>query len=359
MNKEFLRIEKGFSVDKAIELGLDIKDLAILRMFENIRKSGKMTYHLEGDIKYYWANYSAFEKELSFFGIGTKTIGARFKKMEKVGLVIKKLIRIKKTDLKENGSAGTYSCIALGEKYFEFVNYVKNHFESLKQQSNSANDLCQNESIGVAVKRERGLCSQMGKQKNNKQINKTITKKDTNTTTTNSILDKIKKTVIKETPGNIADEFVVDNNTLELLKENFNDDLNAYNRILDLIKMRKISFEYLLEKLNIVKNMSCRNFVGALISALKNNWVTKQTSILNNNTVMSKNSNNKPSNFANFTQRQYNYEKLEAQLLGWADSNDDDYEIGTIEPAVACTTANFTQRQYDYDKLEEQLLGWS
>lgn len=41
MNKEFLRIEKGFSVDKAIELGLDIKDLAILRMFENIRKSVK------------------------------------------------------------------------------------------------------------------------------------------------------------------------------------------------------------------------------------------------------------------------------------------------------------------------------
>ena len=64
------------------------------------------------------------------------------------------------------------------------------------------------------------------------------------------------------------------------------------------------------------------------------------------------------SNFANFTQRQYDYNKLEAQLLGWDDS-DDDYEIATIEPAVVCTTANFTQRQYDCDKLEEQLLGWS
>ena len=66
MNKEFLRIEKGFSGDKAIELGLDIKDLAILRIFENIRKSGKMTYYLEQGIKYYWANYSAFERELDF-----------------------------------------------------------------------------------------------------------------------------------------------------------------------------------------------------------------------------------------------------------------------------------------------------
>ncbi|QPJ86595.1 hypothetical protein HH195_11535 (plasmid) [Sarcina sp. JB2] len=74
---------------------------------------------------------------------------------------------------------------------------------------------------------------------------------------------------------------------------------------------------------------------------------------------MSKNNNNKPSNFANFTQREYDYDKLEAQLLSWADSNDDDYEIGNIEPNVTPTTANFAQRKYDYDKLEKQLLGWS
>ena len=61
---------------------------------------------------------------------------------------------------------------------------------------------------------------------------------------------------------------------------------------------------------------------------------------------------------ANFTQRKYDYDKLEAQLLGWADSDDDNYEIGTIEPTVVPTAANFTQRQYDCDKLEKQLLGW-
>ena len=60
---------------------------------------------------------------------------------------------------------------------------------------------------------------------------------------------------------------------------------------------------------------------------------------------------------ANFTQRQYDYDKLEAQLLGWADS-DDNCAIGTIEPTATHITANFTQRQYDYDKLEAQLLGW-
>ncbi|QPJ86719.1 RNA replicase (plasmid) [Sarcina sp. JB2] len=33
--------------------------------------------------------------------------------------------------------------------------------------------------------------------------------------------------------------------------------------------------------------------------------------------------NNKTSTFANFTQRKYDYDKLEKQLLGWADSDDD------------------------------------
>ena len=60
---------------------------------------------------------------------------------------------------------------------------------------------------------------------------------------------------------------------------------------------------------------------------------------------------------ANFTQRQYDYDKLEAQLLGW-DCSDDSYEIGTIAPTSMPTTANFTQRKYDYNKLEAQLLGW-
>ena len=60
---------------------------------------------------------------------------------------------------------------------------------------------------------------------------------------------------------------------------------------------------------------------------------------------------------ANFTQRKYDYDKLEKQLFGWDDS-DDNYEIGTIEPTSTPITANFTQRQYDYDKLEAQLLGW-
>ena len=60
---------------------------------------------------------------------------------------------------------------------------------------------------------------------------------------------------------------------------------------------------------------------------------------------------------ANFTQRKYDYDKLEQQLLGW-DNSDDDYEIDVMESIIAPVNTNFTQRKYDYDKLEKQLLGW-
>ena len=60
---------------------------------------------------------------------------------------------------------------------------------------------------------------------------------------------------------------------------------------------------------------------------------------------------------ANFTQRKYDYDKLERQLLGW-DNSEDDCEIGVIKSVQIPDTANFTQRKYDYNKLEMQLLGW-
>ena len=57
---------------------------------------------------------------------------------------------------------------------------------------------------------------------------------------------------------------------------------------------------------------------------------------------------------ANFTQRKYDYDKLEKQLLGW-DCSDDDYEVGTIESITVSASANFTQRKYDYIELEKQI----
>ena len=68
-----------------------------------------------------------------------------------------------------------------------------------------------------------------------------------------------------------------------------------------------------------------KNYAAYLTATLKDMEAIKNITIENKIESIT-NNNNKPSNFANFTQRQYNYEKLEAQLLGW-DTSDDDYEI--------------------------------
>ena len=68
-----------------------------------------------------------------------------------------------------------------------------------------------------------------------------------------------------------------------------------------------------------------KNYAAYLTATLKDMEAIKNITIENKIESIT-NNNNKPSNFANFTQRKYNYEKLEAQLLGW-DTSDDAYEI--------------------------------
>ena len=77
--------------------------------------------------------------------------------------------------------------------------------------------------------------------------------------------------------------------------------------------------------ISTVDTNNIKNYAGYLTATLKDMEATKNITIENKIEPIT-NNNNKPSNFANFTQRQYDYDKLEAQLLGW-DTSDDDYEI--------------------------------
>ncbi len=77
--------------------------------------------------------------------------------------------------------------------------------------------------------------------------------------------------------------------------------------------------------ISTVNTNNIKNYAGYLTATLKDMETTKNITI-ENKIEPTTNNNNKPSNFANFTQRQYDYDKLEAQLLGWDDS-DDDYEV--------------------------------
>ena len=70
--------------------------------------------------------------------------------------------------------------------------------------------------------------------------------------------------------------------------------------------------------ISTVDTNNIKNYAGYLTATLKDMETTKNITI-ENKIEPTTNSNNKPSNFANFTQRKYDYDKLEKQLLGWGD----------------------------------------
>ena len=120
----------------------------------------------------------------------------------------------------------------------------------------------------------------------------------------------------------------------------FNNDLktlmafcNNVNYKLNKEKAKNILIAFGLDKvikaittiISTVDTNNIKNYAGYLTATLKDMEATKNITIENKIEPIT-NNNNKPSNFANFTQRQYDYDKLEAQLLGW-DTSDDDYEI--------------------------------
>ena len=76
--------------------------------------------------------------------------------------------------------------------------------------------------------------------------------------------------------------------------------------------------------ISTVDTNNIKNYAGYLTATLKDMEATKNITIENKIEPIT-NNNNKPSNFANFTQRQYDYDKLEKQLLGWVD-DEEDYE---------------------------------
>ena len=124
----------------------------------------------------------------------------------------------------------------------------------------------------------------------------------------------------------------------------FNNDLktlmafcNNVNYKLNKEKAKNILIAFGLDKvikaittiISTVDTNNIKNYAGYLTATLKDMETTKNITIENKIEPIT-NNNNKQSNFANFTQRQYDYDKLEAQLLGW-DTSDDDYEIEDVE----------------------------
>ena len=94
-----------------------------------------------------------------------------------------------------------------------------------------------------------------------------------------------------------------------------------------------------------VDTNNIKNYAGYLTATLKDMETTKNITI-ENKIEPTTNNNTKQSNFANFTQRQYDYDKLERQLLGWetpveeTEESMPDTEVVEVETEIADTESN-------------------
>lgn len=102
---------EGFNQAKAVELGLCVADLIILRWFVNFAGTDKMLKrNIEGK-EYYWIKYEGMLKDLPILSITKDTLYRRLK-----GLVEKEVL-----DHITVKDAGTYSFYKLGKNYLALI----------------------------------------------------------------------------------------------------------------------------------------------------------------------------------------------------------------------------------------------
>ena len=97
----------GFSQQRAIELGLDDRDLMILRWFVDYKCTGKMVKKiLDGDV-YYWIKYEEIQEAFPILKWKKDTVYRRLKTMASKGVLKHKTVE----------EFGNYSFYAMGPNY--------------------------------------------------------------------------------------------------------------------------------------------------------------------------------------------------------------------------------------------------
>ena len=103
---------EGFDQKTAIEYGLDVTDLTILRWFVDFMHSDRMAkVHYEGK-EYCWVKYDGLLADMPILGIQKKMLAIRLNKLVEAGVLIH--------ETKKEG--GTYSLYAIGSNYINLIN---------------------------------------------------------------------------------------------------------------------------------------------------------------------------------------------------------------------------------------------
>lgn len=101
----------GFSQHKAIEIGLTLEDMLILRYFVDFKDSGNMICEVIDGENYYWLKYEGIIKELPILSMKKDSVYRRLKRMCNLNVLKHKTVK----------KSGNYSFYTLGSKYIELI----------------------------------------------------------------------------------------------------------------------------------------------------------------------------------------------------------------------------------------------
>lgn len=106
----------GFSQHKAIEIGLTLEDMLILRYFVDFKDSGNMICEVINGENYYWLKYEGIIKELPILSMKKDSVYRRLKRMCNLNVLKHKTVK----------KSGNYSFYTLGSKYIELICHKEN-----------------------------------------------------------------------------------------------------------------------------------------------------------------------------------------------------------------------------------------
>lgn len=315
----------GFSVKKIIEFGLDIKDLAVLRYFDDFRESGRMNYEtIEGE-KYYWVSYQSFAKEMPYLGLEKRSIMARMLKLRDLGIL--------NHYTKKEG--GTFSYFKLGNKFYElFDNNNEAKLNNNIQFNNGVKSNYNMKSNVHSVFKNDGTIHKLDKEKYNGD--EVSYKNDVRLSTEN---DKGSASKCSSKTNLLKDSSTIDTNLYKYIE--------AANEIISYLNL-KIGTKYkeknkgtlILINKRIDEGYTVDDFKSVIDKKVKTWRNTKFEQYLNPQTLFG----DKFEIYLN--QNIIKEEKKENTFI--------DYR----EPRKLRFN-NFKGRDYDYDDLEKKLLGWA
>lgn len=278
----------GFSVEKAMDLKLDMKDMAILRYFVDFRETGRMKAEIIDGKSYYWVNYNSLAEEMPYLELGKKAIMTRMLKLRDLGILIHYT--------KKEG--GTFSFFTIGPKYIELISTNKND----KSQEN--NEGIPQDGQGVLEKGE-GVSLENDTGYPSKRTTKTNLLKDSSTKETN--IKKYKKEIqeIIDCLNSIAGTRYKPSsvNTIKLITARLNEGYKLEDFKAIIYKKSKEWKDTAFEQY-----LTPQTLFGNKFEKYLNQKIIKPTG----------GSMEKPKlRFDNFKGRDYDYDALEKKLLGW------------------------------------------